>query len=218
MNTVAIRTRVKICGITRLQDLQAAVEAGADAIGFVFTPRSHRFLEAAAAASLAAEVPAFVARVGLFMDQEVEVVERVLDRVPLSLLQFHGREDAAYCRRFGLPYMKAFSMASARAPDRGLERQLAQAQTDYADAAALLLDSHGAGETGGTGRPFDWAAVPRLARPLVLAGGLTPGNVREAVRLVRPWAVDVSSGVEDAPGVKSVPKMQAFIREAKCEY
>jgi phosphoribosylanthranilate isomerase len=218
MSSSVNRTRVKICGITRLQDLQAAVAAGADAIGFVFTPRSRRFLEVAAAAKLVAEVPAFVSRVGLFMDQEAGEVERVLDQVPLSLLQFHGREDAAYCRRFGLPYMKAFAMASAGGPDRALERQLALAQSDYADAAALLLDSHAAGEAGGTGRPFDWAAVPRLARPLVLAGGLTPGNVREAVRLVRPWAVDVSSGVEDRPGVKSAIKMQAFIREAKSEY
>lgn len=226
MNAVVNRTRVKICGVTRLQDLQAAVEAGADALGFVFTPRSRRFLEPAAAARLVAEVPAFVSRVGLFMDQDGKEVARVLERVPLSLLQFHGREDAAFCRQFGLPYMKAFGMASAAAPDRGmarevaeeLAREMARAERDYADAAALLLDSHGAGEAGGTGRPFDWAVVPRLSRPLVLAGGLTPDNVREAVRAVRPWAVDVSSGVEDAPGVKCAQKIQAFIREATCEY
>lgn len=209
---------MKICGVTRLQDLQAAVAAGADALGFVFTPRSRRLLEPAAAARLVAEVPAFVSRVGLFMDQDREEVERVLERVPLSLLQFHGREDAAFCRQFGLPYMKAFGMASAQAPRRGMDRELAAAEREYADAAALLLDSHGAGEAGGTGRSFDWAAVPRLSRPLVLAGGLTPDNVREAVRAVRPWAVDVSSGVEDAPGIKSAQKMQAFIREAKYEY
>ncbi|MGK2924119.1 MAG: phosphoribosylanthranilate isomerase [Lysobacterales bacterium] len=215
-------TRVKICGVTRLQDLQAAVAAGADALGFVFTPRSRRFLELAAAAQLVAEVPAFVSRVGLFMDQDRAEVARVLERVPLSLLQFHGREDAAFCRQFGLPYMKAFGMASAEAPDGTMAREVAaeltQAERDYADAAALLLDSHGAGEPGGTGRPFDWAAVPRLSRPLVLAGGLTPDNVRAAVRAVRPWAVDVSSGVEDAPGIKCAQKMQAFISEAKCEY
>lgn len=215
-------TRVKICGITRLQDLQAAVEAGADALGFVFTPRSRRLLEPAVAAKLVAEVPAFVSRVGLFMDQGCEEVARVLERVPLSLLQFHGREDAAFCRQFGLPYMKAFGMASAGAPDHELAfefaEELTRAERDYADAAALLLDSHGAGEPGGTGRPFDWAAVPRLSRPLVLAGGLTADNVREAVRAVRPWAVDVSSGVEDAPGVKCAQKIQAFIREAKREY
>lgn len=218
MNAAVTRTRVKICGVTRLQDVQAAVAAGADALGFVFTPRSRRFLEPAAAAKLVAEVPAFVSRVGLFMEQGREEVERVLERVPLSLLQFHGREDAAFCRQFGLPYMKAFGMASAEATGCGMARELAEAEREYADAAALLLDSHAAGEAGGTGRPFDWAAVPRLSRPLVLAGGLTPGNVREAVRVVRPWAVDVSSGVEDAPGIKCAQKMQAFIREAKSEY
>lgn len=220
------RTRVKICGITRMQDLRAAVEAGADALGFVFARRSSRVLETAEAAALVAEVPAFVSRVGLFMDQSFEEVARILERVPLSLLQFHGSEDAAYCRRFGLPYIKAIGMAALTAPDRQLSQQLAQpmaqalaeAGREFGDAAALLLDSHGAGEVGGTGRRFDWALVPGLARPLVLAGGLTPDNVREAVRQVRPWAVDVSSGVEDAPGVKSAQKMQAFIREAKSEY
>jgi phosphoribosylanthranilate isomerase len=207
-------TRVKICGITRMQDLRAAVEAGADALGFVFAPRSHRVLEPTEAAALVAEVPAFVSRVGLFMDQDFEEVARILDRVPLSLLQFHGSEDAAYCRQFGLPYIKAIGMAALTFS----AQSLAQAGHEFSDAAALLLDSHGAGEAGGTGQRFDWARVPRLARPTVLAGGLTPDNVREAVRQVRPWAVDVSSGVEDAPGAKSAQKMQAFIREAKSEY
>jgi phosphoribosylanthranilate isomerase len=205
-----------------MQDLRAAVEAGADALGFVFARRSSRALETAEAAALVAEVPAFVSRVGLFMDQGFEEVARILERVPLSLLQFHGSEDAAYCRRFGLPYMKAIAMAApatpAKAPAQSLAQSLAQAEREFGDAAALLLDSHGAGELGGTGRCFDWAQVPRLSRPLVLAGGLTPDNVREAVLQLRPWAVDVSSGVEDAPGVKNAQKMQAFIREAKSEY
>jgi phosphoribosylanthranilate isomerase len=157
-------------------------------------------------------VPAFVSRVGLFMDQDCEDVARILDRVPLNLLQFHGSEDAAYCRQFGQPYVKALSMAALAGSG------LAQAAQEFSDAAALLLDSHGPGEEGGTGRRFDWAQVPRLNRPVILAGGLTPDNVREAVRQVRPWAVDVSSGVEDAPGVKNVQKMQLFIREAKSEY
>lgn len=212
------RTRVKICGITRMQDLQAAVEAGADALGFVFARRSRRALEPAEAAALVAGTPAFVSRVGLFMDQDFEEVARILDRVPLSLLQFHGREDAEFCRQFGLPYMKAFGMAALTAAAQSAERSLERVEHEFGDAAALLFDSHGAGEVGGTGRSFDWGLVPRLARPVVLAGGLTPENVREAVRQVRPWAVDVSSGVEDAPGVKSAEKMQAFIREAKSEY
>lgn len=210
------RTRVKICGITRLQDLQAAVEAGADALGFVFARRSRRVLQPAEAAALAAATPAFVSRVGLFMDQDAEEVALILDRVPLNLLQFHGSEDAEFCRQFGLPYMKAIGMAALAAS--AAERPLERVQKEFSDAAALLFDSHGAGEVGGTGRSFDWGLLPRLLRPVVLAGGLTPENVRAAVRQVRPWAVDVSSGVEDVPGVKNAQKMQAFISEAQSEY
>jgi len=212
MNDARPHTRVKICGLTRLQDIAEAAEAGADALGFVFTPRSRRAVDAAAAESLVREVPAFVARVGLFMDQGFEDVARVLDRVPLSLLQFHGSEDAEFCRQFGLPYIKALAMGSAE--DRARVERRAAA---FDDAAALLLDSHAEGEAGGSGHGFDWSAVPALPRPLVLAGGLSPDNVREAVRKVRPWAVDVSSGVEDAPGRKNVAKIRQFIREAKSE-
>jgi phosphoribosylanthranilate isomerase len=202
--------RVKICGITRQEDLQAAVAAGADALGFVFAPRSRRVLDPETAAVLARRVPPFISRVGLFMDQDFEQVSRILDRVPLSLLQFHGREDAAFCRRFGLPYIKALAMGSAPS--------LAQAARSFADAAGLLLDSHRPGETGGTGQTFDWAGIPDIELPLILAGGLTPDNVRQAVRQVQPWAVDVSSGVEDAPGIKNAEKMKIFISEAKSEY
>jgi phosphoribosylanthranilate isomerase len=202
--------RVKICGITRQEDLQAAVAAGADALGFVFAPRSRRVLDPDAAAALARRVPPFISRVGLFMDQDFEQVRRILDQVPLSLLQFHGGEDAAFCRRFGLPYIKALAMGSAPS--------LALVARSFDDAAGLLLDSHRSGETGGTGRTFDWAGIPDLDLPLILAGGLTPDNVRQAVRQVRPWAVDVSSGVEDAPGIKNAEKMKIFISEAKSEY
>ena len=215
MNGSGPGVRVKICGLTRLQDVQAAVAAGADALGFVFTPRSRRALGWRGAEPLVREVPAFVSRVGLFMDQDAEDVARVLDRVPLTLLQFHGSETGAYCRQFGLPYLKAVAMGADGAEDPGdWTRRL---HSEYGDAAALLLDSHAAGEAGGTGQVFDWERGPRLARPLVLAGGLTPDNVREAVRRVRPWAVDVSSGVEDAPGVKNAQKIQLFIREAKSD-
>lgn len=201
-------TRVKICGLTRPQDVDAAVAAGADALGFVFTPRSKRYLETGLARELVQRVPAFVARVGLFMDQDIEEIGRVLDTVPLNLLQFHGRESRALCTAFALPYVKALAMASEGG---------AMAATDYPDAAALLLDSHEPGAPGGTGKTFDWANIPPLPRPLVLAGGLTPANVARAVREVRPWAVDVSSGVESAPGVKSIEKMYEFIKEAKRE-
>lgn len=184
--------------------------AGADALGFVFAPRSRRVLDTERATGLVRGVPAFVCRVGLFMDQDFEEIEGILNRVPLNLLQFHGSEDPAFCRRFGLPYIKALAMGSVPS--------LQRAQQEFADAAALLLDSHRSGETGGTGQTFDWSAVPSLDLPVVLAGGLNPGNVRQAIRQVRPWAVDVSSGVEDAPGIKNEEKMRLFISEAKSEY
>jgi phosphoribosylanthranilate isomerase len=201
--------KVKICGITRPADSQAAVAAGADALGFVFAPRSKRKLPLEEAVALVGQVPAFVSRVGLFMDQSSAEVARVLERAALNLLQFHGCEDAGFCRQFGLPYIKAVAMESAGAAE--------QAGRDFPDAAALLLDSHRVGQVGGTGQTFDWGTIPRLPLPLVLAGGLTPVNVRRAVQQVRPWAVDVSSGVEDAPGVKNAEKMRMFIREAKHE-
>ena len=202
------RTRVKICGTTRPQDVDAAVSAGADALGFVFTRRSKRFVDIPAARELDARVPAFVSRVGLFMDQDEDEVRAVLNEVPLSLLQFHGREGGSFCTRFGLPYIKALDVAGAISP--GLE-------TEFSAAAALLLDSHEAGAPGGTGKTFDWTSIPPLPRPLVLAGGLRPDNVRRAVAQVSPWAVDVSSGVEDSPGVKNAGKMIEFINEAKSE-
>ena len=202
--------RVKICGFTRPSDVRAAVVAGADALGFVFAPRSKRVLTIPRAAELVTGVPAFVSRVGLFMDQDYEAVARILDRVPLNLLQFHGAEDAAFCRRFGLPYIKAVSMDS----DRAVER----AGQEYTDASALLLDSHPAGGVGGTGVVFDWSLITQSSLPLVLAGGLEPGNVRQAIERLKPWAVDVSSGVETAPGIKSEALMREFIKEAKRDY
>jgi len=202
--------RVKICGITRSVDIQAAVQAGVDALGFVFAPRSKRLLEPSLAAELVAQVPAFISRVGLFMDQDSGAVVSVLDRVPLNLLQFHGNEDATYCRQFGLPYIKAVSMVSDQAVQQALD--------EYPDAAALLLDSHAPGGVGGSGAVFDWALIPAASMPLVLAGGLRPGNVRQAVAQVKPWAVDVSSGVEDTPGIKNEELMREFIKEAKREY
>jgi len=203
-------TRVKICGLTRKEDVVAAVQAGADAIGFVFAPHSKRLVNPAAAAQLARLVPAFVARVGLFLDQEAESVARVLDSVPLSLLQFHGAEDGAYCRQFGLPYIKALGA------ENGLD--LARSEVEFEEAAGLLLDSHEPGGLGGTGRVFDWGQVGTSRLPLILAGGLTVANVAAAVRQVRPWAVDVSSGVEDSPGIKNAEAMQKFIREVKREF
>lgn len=202
--------RVKICGLRREADVRAAVLAGADALGFVFTPRSKRCLAPGEAAGLVCAVPAFVSRVGLFMDQGESEVRAVLETTALSLLQFHGNESGAYCRQFGLPYIKAVSMAEGATAEAW--------QRAYPDAAALLLDSHEPGGAGGTGRTFDWSAIPDMKHPVVLAGGLNPANVARAVAQVKPWAVDVSSGVEDAPGIKNEQKMIAFIQEAKREF
>lgn len=201
--------RVKICGLKRPQDVAAAVYAGADALGFVFVPGSPRFLAADAAASLCRQVPAFVARVGLFLDQEAEYVRHMLRQVPLSLLQFHGGEDAAYCRQFGLPYIKAVNLDG--------ENSVAAAEMAYDDAAGILVDSHQTGGLGGTGKRADWSRICAGRLPLILAGGLTPANVRAAVRTVGPWAVDVSSGVETAPGIKDAGAIKQFIVEARCE-
>ena len=209
--------RIKICGLTRSIDVRAAVSYGVDALGFVFAAGSKRLIAPRKAWELVQLVPAFVARVGLFLDQDAEYVGSILERVPLSLLQFHGREDAAYCRQFGLPYIKAVSMNSGHAAEQALD----QAEGEFPDAAALLMDTHEPGGLGGTGRAFDWKRMSRTknqtGRPLILAGGLTPGNVREAVRLVNPWAVDVSSGVEDAPGIKNAAAMRRFIEQAAIE-
>ena len=202
--------RVKICGLCRTQDVTAAVLAGADALGFVFVHGSRRCVEPATAAGLCLKVPAFVSRVGLFLDQDAEQVRQVLRQVPLSLLQFHGSEDAAYCRQFGLPYIKAVGADG--------EHSVAVAEKTYADAAGILVDSHQPGGMGGTGQVADWGRIKPGSLPLILAGGLDPANVRRAVKTVRPWAVDVSSGVETAPGIKDASAIKRFIEEAKCEY
>jgi phosphoribosylanthranilate isomerase len=202
--------KIKICGLTRGVDVAAAVQAGADALGFVFAPGSKRVLDVQRAADLVAQVPAFVTRTGLFMDQDAATVNRIIARVPLNLLQFHGKEDAGFCRQFGLPYIKAVSMSA--------ERAVELAESEYPDAAALLLDSHVSGGVGGTGQVFDWSVIPESSLPLVLAGGLGPSNVRRAIEQVRPWAVDVSSGVETAPGIKSEDLIREFINEVKRDY
>ena len=196
-------TRIKICGLTRRTDLDAAVRLGADAIGLVFYPPSPRYVDLALAAELAGRVPPFVTRVGLFVNAEAAVVRATLAEVPLDMLQFHGDETAEYCHQFGLPYLKAARMQA------GLD--LVEYAASYPTARALLLDAFVEGYGGG-GQCFDWSLIPRqLALPIILSGGLTAENVGEAVRQVRPSAVDVSSGVESAKGIKDVQKMAQFI-------
>jgi phosphoribosylanthranilate isomerase len=200
-----MRTRVKICGLTREQDVRSAVALGADAIGLVFHAPSPRAVSLELAAMLAAQVPAFVTVVGLFVDAEPEAVRRVLRQVPLGALQFHGNEPPDYCAVFDRPWIKAVAMRDGIDP-------LEQARR-YAGAASLLLDTFDARVAGGTGRRFDWDRVPpELAPRIVLAGGLDAGNVAEAVMRVRPHAVDVSGGVEASKGIKDRNKIAEFMQ------
>jgi len=199
-----MRTRVKICGLTRVEDVRAAVALGVDAIGLVFYPPSPRAVTPASAARLADAVPAFVTLVGLFVDAEPATILETLDQVPLGALQLHGREGPDDCVGYGLPWLKAIAVRPGVDIEREAER--------YAGAASLLLDTFDPRLAGGTGRRFDWDLVPpALAGSIVLAGGLEPGNVAEAIRRVRPYAVDVSGGVESSKGVKDQVKMQDFL-------
>ena len=202
-----MRTRIKICGITRAEDARAAAQAGADAVGLVFYPASPRFLSLEWARQLATELPPFVSTVALFVNPAAAEVYTVLDRVRPSLLQFHGDEDPVFCAQFGVPYIKACRVKP------GVD--LLEYLRPYAGAAGWLLDSH-VEEYGGVGESFDWSLVPtERTRPLVLSGGLTRKNVGEAIRRVRPWAVDVSSGVESSKGIKDAARIAAFIAEVR---
>ena len=197
-------TRVKICGLRNVEDALAAARAGSDAIGLVFYAPSPRNVDLATASAIVTALPPFVAAVGLFVDAPREQVLQTLAQVRLDLLQFHGDETAEYCASFGLPYMKAVRVRP------GLD--LLQYAFDFRSAKALLLDTYVESEAGGTGRRFDWTLVPAdLPLPIVLSGGLDPDNVAEAIRQVSPWAVDVSSGVESARGVKDKDRIARFI-------
>lgn len=205
--TAPIRTRVKICGITSAADAEAAAAAGADAIGLVFYEHSPRFVAIDTAAEIAGRVAPFVSCVGLFVDAGQDYIRHVLDRVALDTLQFHGQESGQSCSLYGKPYIKAVRMSETV--------DLAAAARACPGARALLLDSYVEGAPGGTGRCFDWDRIPRKrAKPVILAGGLNPSNVRQAIAQTRPYAVDVSGGVESAPGQKDPNKMINFIREA----
>lgn len=192
--------------MTRSEDAAAAAELGVDAVGLVFHAKSPRYLSIEQARSVVADLPPFVTVTGLFLDPDAQTVRAVLDKVRIEVLQFHGTEPAEFCSSFGRPYIKAVPM--------GGRVDLAEYARRHAEAAALLLDSHIAGQNGGTGASFDWSAVVKPeGPPLILAGGLRPENVAGAIRLVRPHGVDVSSGVERAPGIKDRDKMAAFVRE-----
>ncbi|OGI52964.1 MAG: N-(5'-phosphoribosyl)anthranilate isomerase [Candidatus Muproteobacteria bacterium RIFCSPHIGHO2_02_FULL_65_16] len=203
-----MRTRVKICGITRVEDALAAAQAGADAVGLVFDPKSPRCVGLDQAAAIARALPPFVTVVGLFVNGAPERIREALSRVNLDLLQFHGTETHEQCRIYNRPFIKAVHMQ----PGTDLH---ASARV-YAEAAGLVLDAYHPGAAGGTGESFDWALVPRgLAKPIILAGGLNPGNVRAAIQAVRPYAVDVASGVEAGKGIKDAQKISAFIEAVR---
>ena len=200
-----MRTRVKICGITRPEDARAAAGAGADAIGLVFYAKSPRYVELDQAQAICRALPPFVNVVGLFVNAPREQVARVLEAVPVDTLQFHGSEDRSRCEGFARPYIKAIGMKEDADPARDMDA--------HPEACGFLLDAWQPDIHGGGGVAFDWSRIPdRAAKPIILAGGLTPDNVTRAVMQTRPFAVDVSSGVELEKGIKSGEKMQAFIR------
>lgn len=199
-------TAVKICGITRVDDALAAARFGAHALGFVFYGKSPRSVTGQRAAEIISALPPFITAVGLFVNPEAGEVERVLSQVPINLLQFHGEETPEFCASFEVPYLKA---ARVRA---GLD--LLQYARHHHAARGLLLDAFAEGAHGGTGAVFDWSLIPReLPCPVILSGGLTSENVAQAIRRVRPWAVDVSSGVEASPGIKDPLRIAAFMKE-----
>lgn len=197
------RVRIKFCGITRAEDALFASALGVDALGFVFTRKSSRFIEADAANRILRDLPPFVTSVALFMDDEPAWIRQVIAMARPQVLQFHGGEPAAECVGYGLPYLKAVPMATVT--------DVASYAAGFPGAAGFLLDAHASGEPGGQGNRFDWSRPMRCDRPLILAGGLSADNVPEAIRRLRPFGVDVSSGIESAPGIKDAARMRDFV-------
>lgn len=205
--TTQQRTRIKFCGITRAQDAHDAIRLGVDALGFVLVPQSPRAIVAADAAKIRFDLPPFVSTVALFRNAGAVAVRATIKILQPDLLQFHGDEDVVFCEQFGLPYFKAVAMAKPQ--------DLAAVAARFATAKALLLDSHGPQGMGGSGQTFNWKQVQPVKKPLILAGGLNAENVAEAVRILQPYAVDVSSGIESAPGIKNFEKMRAFVQAVR---
>lgn len=210
MNRTLFRTRIKFCGMTRPGDVRLAGELGVDAVGFVFAHGSPRCLTAAEARQLRLALAPMVSIVALFRDNTAAEVREVVRQLRPALLQFHGDEDDAFCRAFRVPWMKAIPMGG----DAGWDARALQQRWPNADA--FLFDSHGKGAAGGTGHAFDWGRMPTgLHRPFVLAGGITPDNVHDAILATLPWAVDVASGIEVSPGIKDGEKMRRFVAEVR---
>ncbi len=206
MNLAPLRTRIKICGIRTVEDALTAARAGADTLGLVFNPRSPRCIDIEQALRIRDALPAFVSITALFMDDDASRVAEVVERLAPDVLQFHGAEAPAFCSRWGRPYIKAVAMGDSPDIDAFARR--------HPQARGFLLDSHAAGRQGGSGDTFDWSRIPSdFPHPLILAGGLNPQNVARAISAVRPWAVDVSSGVERERGVKDAVLIQQFCQE-----
>lgn len=201
-------TRIKICGLTNEEDAIFCAQAGADAIGFILYEKSPRFVEPHQVKSILAKLPPFVTPVLVFVDPEKNMVAQALEAAPHALLQFHGNEPESFCCSFGRPYIKSFSINE--------ERNLLEYKNSYESACALLLDTQVPGKKGGTGVVLPWERLPKSwSKPLILAGGLNPSNVQEAVAMLKPWAVDVASGVEATPGKKDFTKIRAFIEAVR---
>jgi phosphoribosylanthranilate isomerase len=202
-----VRTRIKICGITNLDDATVAIEAGADAIGLVFYEKSPRYVAINTAAYIINNSSPFINFVGLFVDADESYIKKVLDRVAIDTLQFHGKESEQACAKYNRPYIKAIRMSE----DINLSEQC----EIYGSASGMLLDTYVKGVPGGTGETFDWDNIPNvLSKPIILAGGLDETNVKNAISQVKPYAVDVSGGVESEKGIKDPDKIKNFIREA----
>lgn len=200
-------TRVKICGITHVDDMKMACQAGADAIGLVFYEPSKRHVSIQQAKLIADELPPFVQLVALFVNAPKDTIKHVLDQVPIHVIQFHGDENALFCESFDRPYIKAIAVKSGE--------NLTEIMDGHPKALGFLLDTYKAGMPGGTGETFDWGLFPTYHKPLILAGGLNAENVQAAIAKVQPYAVDISGGVEASAGKKSPEKLLAFIRHAK---
>ena len=210
MSRTLFRTRIKFCGMTRAGDVRLASELGADAVGFVFADGSPRRIQATEARAMRNALAPLVDAVAVFRDNGAEEVREVVKQVRPSLLQFHGDEDDAFCRGFGVPYIKAIGMGDALVDDA------VALQVRYPGAAAFLFDSHGDGADGGSGRSFDWSRIPRgLVKPVIVAGGIGTHNVFDAILRTLPWGVDVSSGIEASVGIKDGDRMRAFVEEVR---
>ena len=196
-------TRVKFCGLRHKDDVADAVALGVDALGFVFYEPSSRYVAPEDAAILTCAVPAFLTRVGLFVNENAETIKRIFEIARLNLIQYHGEESPEFCDSVGLPYIKAFRVQQ--------DTDIRGAMDRYPNASGFLLDAYVKGQPGGTGERFDWGLIPRSYAPIILAGGLTPGNAKDAIEQVAPWALDVSGGIESKPGRKDPDKMARFM-------